>query len=83
MASVHQTSSTVLPQEFAAAGQRIVGSKMGSASVSRDIPKLVKLYEEGSLKLDELISGRYALRDINDAVASVQRGEALRNLVIF
>ncbi len=71
------------PGEFAAAGQRIIGSKMGSASVSRDIPRLVKLYEEGSLKLDELISGRYALRDINDAVASVQRGEALRNLVIF
>ncbi len=71
------------PGEFAAAGQRIVGSKMGSASVSRDIPELVRLYQEGSLKLDELISGRYALRDINDAVASVQRGEALRNVVIF
>ena len=54
-----------------------------SASVSRDIPELVKLYQAGSLKLDELISGRYALDDINDAIASVQRGEALRNVVIF
>ncbi len=71
------------PGEFAAAGQRIIGSKMGSASVSRDIPELVKLYQAGSLKLDELISGRYALDDINDAIASVQRGEALRNVVIF
>ncbi len=71
------------PGEFAAAGQSIIGSKMGSASVSRDIPELVKLYQAGSLKLDELISGRYALEDINDAIASVQRGEALRNVVIF
>ncbi|MEP4146993.1 MAG: Zn-dependent alcohol dehydrogenase [Halioglobus sp.] len=71
------------PGEFAAAGQRLIGSKMGSASVSRDIPELVNLYRDGSLKLDELISGRYALEDINDAIASVQRGEALRNVVIF
>lgn len=71
------------PGEFAAAGQRLIGSKMGSASVSRDIPELVNLYREGALKLDELISGRYALEDINDAIASVQRGEALRNVVVF
>lgn len=71
------------PGEFAAAGQRLIGSKMGSASVRRDIPQLVKLYRAGTLKLDELISGRYALEDINDAIASVQRGEALRNVVVF
>ncbi len=71
------------PASFAAMGQRLIGSKMGSASVKRDIPLLVKLYQEGTLKLDELISGRYALEDINDAIASVQRGEALRNVVIF
>jgi S-(hydroxymethyl)glutathione dehydrogenase / alcohol dehydrogenase len=71
------------PGEFAAMGQRIIGSKMGSANVSRDIPELIQLYQAGSLKLDELISGRYALEDINDAIASVKRGEALRNVVIF
>lgn len=71
------------PGEFAAMGQRLIGSKMGSAIVSKDIPELIKLYQAGSLKLDELISGRYALQDINDAIASVKRGEALRNVVIF
>ena len=58
-------------------------SKSGSANVSRDIPALIELYQAGTLKLDELISGRYALEDINDAIASVKRGEALRNVVIF
>jgi Zn-dependent alcohol dehydrogenase len=56
---------------------------MGSSSVSRDIPLLVSLYQDGLLKLDELISGRYALHDINDAIDSVRRGEAFRNVVMF
>jgi Zn-dependent alcohol dehydrogenase len=56
---------------------------MGAGSVKRDIPYLVRLYQRGTLKLDELISGRYRLDDINDAIASVKRGEALRNLVVF
>jgi S-(hydroxymethyl)glutathione dehydrogenase/alcohol dehydrogenase len=71
------------PGELASKGQSLLGSKMGSSSVRRDIPHLVQLYERGALKLDELISGRYRLDDINAAIASVRRGEALRNLVIF
>ena len=71
------------PGELASKGQSLVGSKMGSSSVSRDIPLLVNLYQEGVLKLDELISGRYALHDINDAIDSVRRGEAFRNVVMF
>jgi Zn-dependent alcohol dehydrogenase len=71
------------PGELASKGQSLVGSKMGSSSVSRDIPLLVNLYQEGILKLDELISGRYALHDINDAIDSVRRGEAFRNVVMF
>jgi S-(hydroxymethyl)glutathione dehydrogenase/alcohol dehydrogenase len=71
------------PGELASKGQSLLGSKMGSSSVKRDIPRLVDLYQCGALKLDELISGRYRLDDINEAIASVKRGEALRNLVIF
>ena len=71
------------PGELASRGQSLVGSKMGSSSVSRDIPLLVNLYQEGILKLDELISGRYALQDINDAIDSVRRGEVFRNVVMF
>ena len=63
--------------------QIILGSKMGSTRLAVDIPKLVVLYQEGRLKLDELISARYPLSEINEAIASVKRGEALRNVVIF
>ncbi len=68
---------------FAAAGQRIIGSKMGSARVLVDIPFLATLYLEGSLMLDELISGRYPLERINEAIDDVRRGTALRNVIVF
>ena len=71
------------PCGIAGANQHIVGSKMGSTRVKVDVPRLVALYQQGRLKLDELISGRYPLADINEAVASTNRGEALRNVIVF
>ena len=71
------------PSELASRSQKIIGSKMGSACISTDIPRLAKLYQEGQLKLDELVSGRYPLEDINDAIASVKNGQALRNVIVF
>jgi Zn-dependent alcohol dehydrogenase len=62
---------------------RIIGSRMGSSDPKRDLPKLVSLYLNGSLLLDELVTGTYALDDINDAIKSVRDGHALRNLVVF
>ena len=63
--------------------QRILGSKMGSSNIQSDIPKLIELYKQGRLKLDELITARYPLEEINEAIASVKRGEALRNVIVF
>ena len=63
--------------------KRILGSKMGAANIQRDIPNLIALYRQGRLKLDELITARYPLSEINDAIASVNRGEALRNVIMF
>ncbi len=47
------------------------------------MPKLVDLYRQGRLKLDQLITARYPLEDINEAIADVKRGEALRNVIVF
>lgn len=69
--------------DFASNGQRILGSKMGSTRLHVDVPKLVELYRSGRLKLDELITARYPLEEINQAIAAVNRGEALRNVIIF
>jgi Zn-dependent alcohol dehydrogenase len=62
---------------------RILGSKVGSVRPQVDIPALVDLYRQGRLRLDELISGRWPLEQINDAVASAERGEALRPVIVY
>jgi len=69
--------------DFASNSQRILGSKMGSSRLPLDIPAWVGLYEQGRLKLDELITARYPLEDINQAIADVKAGSALRNVIVF
>jgi Zn-dependent alcohol dehydrogenase len=76
-------NATFDPGWLAADGQRILGSKMGSARLPVDVPKLVELYREGRLRLDELITGRFALDQINEAIASSRSGAALRNVIVF
>ena len=63
--------------------RRILGSKMGSTRLRRDIPRLADLYLSGRLKLDEMISGAYPLEKINEAAADARAGEALRNVIVF
>jgi S-(hydroxymethyl)glutathione dehydrogenase / alcohol dehydrogenase len=71
------------PLNMADIAIRIIGSKMGGSRIRVDIPRLVGFYEQGRLKLDELISNRYPIDGINDAIAEVNRGEVLRNVIVF
>lgn len=65
-------------------GEKMVtSSTMGTTRLAVDVPKLVALYQAGRLKLDELITARYPLEKINQAIAAVERGEALRNVIMF
>ncbi len=71
------------PVNIAALGQGMVGSKMGDVVLARDIPWMVELYQQGRLKLDELISGRWKLDQINEAIANTRAGAARRNVIVF
>jgi len=63
---------------------RIVrGSLMGSTRLATDVPRLVNLYHHGRLKLDELISGRFGLDEIDVAMSMTERGQAVRNVILF
>ena len=61
--------------------KRVIGSSMGSTRLSAGVPWLADLYLRGGLKIDELISGRYPLEKINDALDALEGGVALRNVV--
>ncbi|PSL19948.1 zinc-binding dehydrogenase [Shimia abyssi] len=75
--------STYEPVILAAIGQGMQGSKMGDVVIQRDIPWMVDLYEQGRLKLDELISGRWTLDQINEAIEDTKTGSAKRNVILF
>jgi Zn-dependent alcohol dehydrogenase len=64
-------------------GKRIVGSKLGSSRPATDIPLLARLYLEGRLRLDELVTATYPLEGINEAMAAMRRGEAIRNVIVL
>ena len=71
------------PERVADEAIRILGSKVGAARPQLDIPHLVSLYRSGRLKLDELISERFPLERINDALAASEHGTSLRPVVLL
>lgn len=71
------------PLEIIPTEKNLIGGFMGAADLKRDIPRLVTLYQIGRLKLDELITGRYPLDRINEALKSTEKGDGLRNVIMF
>ena len=72
----------VVAVDLAYGSKRVVGSRMGSARLAVMVPQLVELYEQGRLKLDELITGRFPLDRINEAIATAGEGSTLRNVIV-
>jgi S-(hydroxymethyl)glutathione dehydrogenase / alcohol dehydrogenase len=73
------------PTDFVGSGRILTGCAMGGVhfNTRTDIPKIIELYQAGIYKLDELISGRYSLDRINEAIENVERGQALRNVILY
>jgi S-(hydroxymethyl)glutathione dehydrogenase/alcohol dehydrogenase len=63
--------------------KRIQGSLMGSNHFPIDMPRLVDFYMSGKLKLDELISRRIKLEQINEAFEELKTGELARSVIMF
>jgi S-(hydroxymethyl)glutathione dehydrogenase/alcohol dehydrogenase len=64
-------------------GKSIVGSLYGSANVQRDMPRLIDLYSRGRLELDELVSRRIRLDQVEEALTAIDRGEVTRSVIVF
>ena len=63
--------------------RRIQGSFMGSNRFPVDMPRYVDFYLQGRLHLDQMISRRLPLEQINDAFEDMRRGELARSIVVF
>ncbi|MGF7234039.1 MAG: NDMA-dependent alcohol dehydrogenase [Frankia sp.] len=58
------------------------GTLFGASNGRADIPALFSLYRSGQLKLDELITSRYALEDINDGYRDMHDGTNIRGVIV-
>jgi S-(hydroxymethyl)glutathione dehydrogenase/alcohol dehydrogenase len=65
------------------AEKKLQGSMMGSNRFRVDMPRFVDFYLQGKLHLDDMISGRIKLNDINDAFGALETGEIARNVIMF
>ena len=63
--------------------KRIVRSSYGGARPRRDFPWLARLYLDGKLELDALVSSRLSLARINEGFEAMRRGEGVRHVVVF
>ncbi len=63
--------------------KKIQGCTMGSNRFRLDMPRYVELYLDGRLKLDELVSARLPLDEINQGFEAITRGEVARSVIMF
>ena len=63
--------------------KQVVGSIFGSANIHSDIPKLLKLYRDGQLDLDSMITSTYKLGDINQGYQDMRDGKNIRGVLVY
>jgi len=63
--------------------KRIQGAIFGMANPTYDIPRVLQLYREGSIKLDELITRRYSLDEVTQGYDDMHAGSNIRGVVTF
>jgi S-(hydroxymethyl)glutathione dehydrogenase/alcohol dehydrogenase len=61
----------------------LTGSNMGSNQFRTDMPRFIEMYLDGRLHLDEMVSARIGLDDINDGFEEMKAGNVARSVVVF
>ena len=70
-------------QDFILMNKSLAGTVFGSCNPKADISRLARLYETGQLLLDEMITRRYRLDDVNDAYDDLRNGKIVRGIIDF
>lgn len=75
--------SSISPLQLVAQAKTIIGSYLGSAVPSRDIPQFAQWWREGKLPVEELISAHIGLESINEAMDALADRTAVRQIIVF
>ncbi len=78
-----ETQVTMSALELTTYEKQVRGSLFGSSNPRADIPRMLELYRGGKLKLDELITRRYRLDEVNVGYDDMRNGRNLRGVITF
>jgi Zn-dependent alcohol dehydrogenase len=80
----HPDRMLTIPAVSLASEERTLrGSYLGSSVPRRDVPRFIEHYREGRLPVEQLLTHRLALEEINEGFDRLARGEAVRQVVVF
>ncbi|MGA7050383.1 MAG: NDMA-dependent alcohol dehydrogenase, partial [Mycobacterium sp.] len=83
MTKLTDLSVPLLLVEMVNSHKTLRGALYGGMNSRTDTPKLLSMYQSGNLKLDELVTSRYRLEDINDAIDDLREGRNIRGIIEF
>ena len=83
LGDVTQAGAPILLGDLTLMQKRIQGSLFGEANPRRDIPNLLRMYQAGQLKLDELITTTYTLDEVNQGYEDLVNGKNIRGVIVY
>ncbi|WP_046302145.1 MULTISPECIES: Zn-dependent alcohol dehydrogenase [unclassified Mycobacterium] len=81
--AVQGTRTSIDPQDMMLMNKTLCGTVFGSCNPRTDIPLLATLYDAGHLQLDEMVTKRYRLDEVNQAYEDLAGGELIRGVIDF
>ncbi|MDP6342178.1 MAG: zinc-dependent alcohol dehydrogenase family protein [Alphaproteobacteria bacterium] len=80
----HHTHAFEVPHAQLVVDERTIkGSYMGSSIVRQDVPRFIRLYQQGRLPIDRLRSGNIGLDDLNAGFDKLAAGDAVRQMLVM
>jgi S-(hydroxymethyl)glutathione dehydrogenase/alcohol dehydrogenase len=83
MGSSANTDVKLSLMELALFQKDLQGAIFGGYSPRVAIPELLSLYQDGRLKLDELVTNRYALEEVNQGYQDMRDGDNIRGMIVY
>ncbi|MDX1873921.1 NDMA-dependent alcohol dehydrogenase [Mycolicibacterium sp. 120266] len=83
MAKVTDMMVPLILPDMVSSCKTLKGVLYGEMNPREAMPRLLSMYEAGSLRLDELITQRYKLDDINEAMRDLRAGRNIRGVIAF
>jgi len=83
MAPLSELMVPLMLVDLVSSDKLLKGTLYGGMNVRASMPQLLSLYQSGDLKIDELVTRRYKLDDVNQAIADLREGSNIRGVIEF